>query len=240
MSPHGEYTMKHILLIFTLLFCALHAEVPAPLMELELTGGNAAAIKDKTGNCKVAVATPEKINWAEGPEGKTLYFNGDKTPPRPMVAVTLPKDFNLTKGFTFYTQFKTAEDYNRKTRYQLFQYGSGADTITGCSLFLYWNLITCRFGTQSKKSAATPATFPLQANTWYTCALTYDGKELIIYVNGKALTNPIPAEIPENPRNTLTIGTQGANGAGYSFKGIISKAILYPRPLTPEEISVLD
>ena len=113
--------MKHILLIFALVACVLHAEVPAPLMELELTGGNVAAIKDRTGKCKVAVSAPEKLAWAEGPEGKTLCFNGEKTPPRPMVAITLPKDFNLTRGFTFYSQFKTPEDYNRKTRYQLLQ-----------------------------------------------------------------------------------------------------------------------
>ena len=218
---------------------AVHAQLPEAILELPLNTGDFSTIKDESGKCKVKVEGSAKLSWAEGPDGKALQFNGDKASPRGSVLVTMPKDFKMSNGFTIRIVFKTADDHQRKMRYQLFQYGSGADKVTGVSGFLYWNSLQCRFGNASKTTLVTPANVVIKPATWYDCVITFDGKYLISYLNGKAMTKPMTAVIPEAKRSNICIGATSSGGTGYPFKGAISSVTIYPRALTAEEISNL-
>jgi hypothetical protein len=218
---------------------AVNAQLPEAVLELPLNTGDFSAIKDESGKCKVKVEGTAQLSWTEGPEGKALQFNGVKTAPRGAVTVTMPKDFKMSSGFSLRMIFKTADDHQRKMRYQLFQYGSGADKVTGISGFLYWNSLQCRFGNASKTTLVTPANVVIKPATWYDCVITFDGKNLMSYLNGKAMTKPTPAVIPEARRNNICIGSTSSAGTGYPFKGAISSVTIYPRALTAEEISNL-
>lgn len=218
---------------------AAAAAIPEPVLDLPLNSGDFSAIKDEAGKCKLVVSAPEKLSWVEGPEGKALQFNGDKASPRGAVTVTLPQDFKMSSGFSIRIVFKSADDHIRKARYQLLQYGAGADKVTGLSVFLYWNSVQCRFGNAAKTTLITPANIVIKPATWYDCIVTFDGKNMITYLNGKAVTKPMAATVPDHKRNNLCIGATTAAGTGYPFKGAISNVVIYPRALTAEEISNL-
>ena len=230
--------------LWSVLTCAalsLSAEIPAPVADLALNGGDFDTIKDLSEKCKVAVYTREKLGWGEGPDGPALQFNGDRAAPRGALAVTPPADFSFAKGFSLRINFKTPDDYQRNFRYQLFHVGTGADTITGISLFVYWRAVYCRFGNASRKDMVTPpSALAVKPGTWYDCVLTYDGQNLVIYVNGKAMTEPTPFQFPALKGNAFFIGTTAVSGAGYGCKGLISQVRLYDRALTADEVSGLE
>ena len=234
--------MKKFTFICTVLFAAtsIFADAAAPLMDLELNTGDVKTIKDLAGNAKVTVTAPEKLSWGEGPDGKVLQFNGDKTAVRSMLQIVPPKDFSLAKGFTLRFNFKTPADYKRNVRYQLFQFGGGADKVTGVTLFLYWRGIHCRYGEKSSGATMTPASFAVQPSTWYDCVVTYDTKNVVIYVNGKPVSKPAAATIPDIKAKYFAIGSAAPTGSGYAFKGLLSAAQIYNRALTAEEISNLE
>ena len=219
----------------------LFAEIPAPVVDLELNTGDAKTIKDlSAGNNKIKVYAPEKFGWAEGPEGKALQCPGEKDAPRAMMTMIPPKNLKLSQGFSMRFVFKTPADYDRKTRYQLFQFGSGADRITGITVFLYWRNLHCRYGVKSNTGIATPNTHPFQPDTWYDCVITYDKENIAIYVGGKLVAKPIPAKIDDIKYRYMAFAGTSPTGSGYSFKGLLSTVAFYNRALTAEEISNLE
>ena len=220
---------------------SLLADIPEPVLDLELNTGDVKTIKDlSANNCKVTVSEPQKFSWGEGPDGKALQFNGDKNAPRAILAVNPPKNLKFSQGFTMRFTIKTPKDYDRRVRYQLFQFGSGADKITGITVFLYWRNLHCRYGVKSGIGIATPNTLPFQPDTWYDCVITYDTKNIAVYVNGKPAGKPVPAKIDDINYRYMGFGSSSSTGAGYSFKGLLSKAVFYNRALTAEEISNLE
>ena len=80
----------------------------------------------------------------------------------------------------------------------------------------------------------------VKPGTWYDCVLTYDGQNLVIYVNGKAMTEPNPFQFPALKSNAFFIGTTAVSGAGYGCKGLVSQVRLYDRALTADEVSGLE
>ncbi|MBR7144721.1 MAG: LamG domain-containing protein [Lentisphaeria bacterium] len=220
---------------------SLLADIPEPVLDLELNTGDVKTIKDlSANNCKVTVSAPQKFSWGDGPDGKVLQFSGDRTVPRELLAVTPPKNLKMSQGFTMRFTFKTPADYDRKVRYQLFQFGSGADKITGITVFLYWRNLHCRYGVKSGTGIATPATYPIQPDTWYDCVITYDKENVAVYINGKLIGKPVPAKINDINYRYMAFGSASGTGSGYSFKGLLSRATFYNKPLTAEEISNLE
>ena len=133
---------------------------------------------------------------------------------------------------------KTAADHNQKVRNQFCQYGYGADKINGFSLFLFWKAFHCRYGADAKTTVATNAKANLiKPDTWYDIAMTYNGKNITLYLNGKVVKSA-PAVIPEI-KNTFTIGATASRGGGYAFKGLVKNMKLYEKALAPEEIAEL-
>jgi len=76
---------------------------------------------------------------------------------------------------------------------------------------------------------------PLQANTWYHLAATYDGNELTAYKNGVLIaSNQAPTGDPAAESASLKLGRHAA--AAQYFGGTVDDVRVYSRVLTLEEI----
>lgn len=76
-----------------------------------------------------------------------------------------------------------------------------------------------------------PISSPLRGEGWYHFALTYDGRQQKLYLNGQLVNSKaLTGEIKTN-RNNLFIG--------YNFSGLIDELRIYNRALSPEEVRFL-
>ncbi|MBN1361397.1 MAG: discoidin domain-containing protein [Sedimentisphaerales bacterium] len=75
---------------------------------------------------------------------------------------------------------------------------------------------------------------PLEANTWYFLAGTYDGTDLKAYTNGVLISTTSMPGTPANEGNSMKLGRHAAN-AQY-FQGTVDDARVYNRALTDEEL----
>ncbi len=81
----------------------------------------------------------------------------------------------------------------------------------------------------------TPASLgPLQGDTWYFLAGTFDGTSLKAYKDGVLITTVAIAGTPSSDTNTMKLGRHAAN-AQY-FGGTVDDARVYDRALTEQEI----
>ncbi|UCG56616.1 MAG: hypothetical protein JSU70_17345 [Phycisphaerales bacterium] len=79
---------------------------------------------------------------------------------------------------------------------------------------------------------------PLEADTWYHLAATYDGDVLTAYRNGVLITsNSAPSGAPSAETNSLKIARHAA--AAQFYTGRVDEVRIYNRALTAEEIDVL-
>lgn len=79
---------------------------------------------------------------------------------------------------------------------------------------------------------------PLEADTWYHLAATYDGNVLKAYNNGVLIdSNIAPSGAPAHDTHRLTLG--GHAVYPWFFTGTVDDARVYNKALTPEEIAAL-
>jgi len=79
---------------------------------------------------------------------------------------------------------------------------------------------------------------PLEADTWYHLAATYDGENFIAYRDGVMITNnSAPSGPPNNEGNTLKLGRHAA--AAQFFTGIVDDARVYNEALTESDIKTI-
>jgi hypothetical protein len=85
-----------------------------------------------------------------------------------------------------------------------------------------------------------PAGFgPLQANTWYHLAGTYDGETLRAYKDGVLVSsNTGPSGPPDAESSTLTLGRHARSTTAF-FAGTVDDVRVYDRPLSASEIASL-
>ena len=74
----------------------------------------------------------------------------------------------------------------------------------------------------------------IKPDTWYDAVMTYNGKNITLYLNGKVVKSA-PAVIPD-VKNTFTIGATANRGGGYAFQGLVKNMKLYEKALSPEEV----
>ena len=236
---------KIISLCAVLLSAALYAaEVPAPIVDLPLNEGKFEEIRDYApGKAKVRISYPEKLKWVEGPDGQALYFDCSyANAKRGTINVWMPRNFDLSKGYTFSLLIRPDEDMPKKGQTYIFKYADSNAKDPGVQLFISWYMLWHRTGTSAKEM------FNLQTKTsvrsitggnWYNVVMTFDGKIAKTYVDG-VLANSMPLKV-ETPKkvSVLRIGASADNGPGYGFKGIISNFKVFDRALTDAEIAAL-
>jgi len=81
---------------------------------------------------------------------------------------------------------------------------------------------------------------PVEANTWYHLAGTYDGEVLKAYKDGELITtNDAPSGTPVAETGTLKLGRHATATAPQFFTGTVDEAIIYNRALSVGEIRYL-
>jgi len=79
---------------------------------------------------------------------------------------------------------------------------------------------------------------PLEANTWYHLAATYDGSVFNAYRDGVLITsNPAPSGPPDSESGTLKLGRHATSANNY-FTGTVDNVRVYDKALTVEEIKL--
>jgi len=80
---------------------------------------------------------------------------------------------------------------------------------------------------------------PLEANTWYHLAGTYDGEDLKAYTNGFLIsTNSDPSGSPAAESNSLKLARHAANATQF-FTGTVDEVRIYNRALSDAEVLYL-
>jgi hypothetical protein len=82
--------------------------------------------------------------------------------------------------------------------------------------------------------AATGSTV-ISPNTWYHVVGTYNGSEIVVYVNGVVDGRQAVSGKMKNGASSWTIGARASNNMNW-FNGLIDKVALYKRALTAQEI----
>ncbi|MBM3497155.1 MAG: LamG domain-containing protein [Armatimonadetes bacterium] len=81
---------------------------------------------------------------------------------------------------------------------------------------------------------------PLRGEQWHHLALTYDGADLRLYVDGEQRGSAHAGKARVPAGGGLTIGRRGDNsGDGYRFRGVLDAIRLYGHALTAEEVRAL-
>lgn len=83
------------------------------------------------------------------------------------------------------------------------------------------------------------AAFPSTANVWYNIVFTWNGAQLVLYINGVASSTTTQTINNQVLSTDLTIGGftyKGAGGSGEAFNGKVDKVELYNRGLSSQEV----
>jgi hypothetical protein len=77
---------------------------------------------------------------------------------------------------------------------------------------------------------------PLEANIWYNLVGSYNGREMLIYVDTELRNKRTWSGTPIVDHNNLTIGAMSGSDGQEGFEGVIDEVKLYNRALTQAEI----
>ncbi len=190
----------------------------------KLDEGQGSSINDYFGSNN-GIAT--NIDWAQGPTGQAVVFNGQNS----NIRIPHHPSLNPSDQITLMAWVKT---YTNETM-KIVQKGDW----DGHGIYLdKWNgwKAGIRFANNTGISVDWGNGIP-QFGEWYHLSLTYDGAEIKIFVNGQ-LRNAAPATgvLHANTR-PFSIGSD--NGAQKFFNGMVSDVRLYGKALTAIEIQTV-
>lgn len=142
---------------------------------------------------------------------------------------------NNTDGFSVSMWLQTSDNSQTVFYYSNWNSGSSAENFAiwnnnGTDLSVRFNVSGQPVNYVNSSSGVTPTN-----NTWYHVVATYDGSQLIIYVNGVAHSNTV--NVTPFTGGTSYIGQRG-NGSLFSL-GKIDEVGVWDRELTSSEVSQL-
>ena len=213
-----------------------------PYLSFQLNEGDLAAVKEATGKVtKLNIWNKNQFNWVDGADGKALSFNtGDKQKTYAGIQFYMPADFDPTKGFTFTAVVKTPQDMHRSRQYQLFFWSNSHSTGPGLRIYVSWKSLYVMLGDGSKKPtvlASKNSHSAMQSDTWYRLAVSYNGEQLKIYIDGKLRGTATDCKFKKSTRKWAAIGASGQSGSAYGFNGIISDVKIFDKALSDTEIA---
>lgn len=224
--------------------CTLFAlDLPKPLVNLPLNEEDFAAIKNLgTAAVEVKVLHPEQMKWVDGPDGKAIYFASPLTGnvARGHIQFTMPKEFEVKKPFALSMNVKTCPDLQKKGMYYLMRFSNGCEKAAGINLFITWNMLWFRGGIQGAHVDLqnNTADISILGNQWYRFVAVYDGKEAVMYIDGKAVDRKVMTIDNPNTWQLVNLGSSG-DGYGYGFEGILCRFQLFDQALTAEQVAEL-
>ena len=197
-----------------------------PIAAYPFEEGEGAVAHDATGNLHEGVLSPEGVTWAPGKYGGGLAFDGAKG------CVTIPDSLvlRLREELTLESWVKPEGElthmpilYKAGEGFPAYDLGIGL-TASGRGEGQIGNL------PKSHIDAVSPTT--IEANVWQHLAVTYDGANLRLYLNGSLVATKPVTEVNSGVAGTLTIGCGSSN----HFRGRIDEARIYNRALSAGEV----
>jgi hypothetical protein len=196
----------------------------------ELEGSTA---EDMTGDGHTA--TIEGAIPARGKYGEGLQFDGEND----VLKVPNSPEFALVEGFTLESWVRPESQSNEWAPILAKAVGGGK----AAHELAYWlyeggHEPNVPFGgtepSAGKRNEALGED-PLPVNAWSHVALTYDGSQVILYVNGELVDcSEAPSAAPRVTEGELQIG--GATEHGAYFKGRLDEVRIYNRALNAAEV----
>ncbi|MEA3309018.1 MAG: LamG domain-containing protein [Chloroflexota bacterium] len=170
-------------------------------------------------------AAIHNASWITGALGSALHFNGvDEYAEAPDAS-----NLDITDELTLMAWVST-EDF--KTA-KILQKGDWDGYGLGLDIWRGWKVhVTTADG--EKHSLRWQQDNRPQRNTWYHLALTYDGNQLKLYINGALNNSAAVTGMLKTTGRTASLGSDA--GAQKFFHGIIDEAYLYDQALTTTEI----
>ncbi|MEV8513211.1 LamG-like jellyroll fold domain-containing protein [Dactylosporangium sp. NPDC051484] len=190
--------------------------------------GSGTTVADLSGNGNAGTITG--ATWVTGKYGSALSFNGTSDIVRIPASSTLLPSTGLT--LAAWIQPTAAQNgWRTVMQKENDAWFLNASNTTGA---LYpAGGITTSTGASSYCSGTSAS----PVNAWTHIALTYDGTDLRLYVNGvQVSTKPIAGALQQTS-NPLSIGGNGPYGE--YFKGLIDEARVYNRALTQAEVQTV-
>ncbi|WP_432824871.1 LamG-like jellyroll fold domain-containing protein [Dactylosporangium sp. CA-092794] len=190
--------------------------------------GSGTTVADSSGNVNTGTITG--ATWTTGKYGGALSFNGSGN----VVKVPSAPSLNVTTGLTLAAWIQpTGSQSGWRTIMQKENDGWFLNASNDTGPLYPAGGITDNTGSTGYCSATSAA--PL--NTWTHVALTYDGNNLRLYVNGTLVSTRAKTGAVQTTTNPLSIG--GNTPYGEYFKGLIDEVRVYNRPLTQAEIQTV-
>ena len=143
------------------------------------------------------------------------------------------------KDFTIDAWIKADDVANEQKNSRILTKG-----VSGANYALTWHHTDWKKFSQSVSAQMTGGFFissstrknPLEADVWYNLVGTYNGREMLIYVDTELRNKRTWAGTPIVDPTDLTIGAMTGGGGPEGFEGVIDEVKIYNRALTPAEI----
>ena len=188
-------------------------------------------IKDAVGKNDGSVKGNPK--FVEGVIRNAMRFSGSER-----IEIFAAKKLEL-KDFTVDAWIKADEVASEQKVSRILTKGAN-----GANYALTWHHVDWKKFSQSVSAQMTGGFFiasstrknPLEADVWYNLVGTYNGREMLIYVDTELRNKRTWAGTPITDHNNLTIGAMSGSDGQQGFEGVIDEVKLYNRALTPAEI----
>jgi chitodextrinase len=207
----------------------LAPELPTGLVAgWSFNAGTGTTAADASGNGNTATLL-SGATWATGRYGNGVLFDGVND----LAQVASSSSLALTSGMTLAAWIRpsgTQSGWRTIMQRQVDTFFLNASTSAG-------NNVPGGGGTFGGNIHVTTASAAAPASQWTHVALTYDGTQLRLYVNGvQVATSPAGGTIQASAE-PLWIG--GNSPYGEYFAGVIDEAQMYNRPLSPTEVKTV-
>ncbi|HEY7090888.1 MAG TPA: N,N-dimethylformamidase beta subunit family domain-containing protein, partial [Tepidisphaeraceae bacterium] len=193
--------------------------------EYAFNEGTGTTVADSSGNHNTGTIT--NASWAAGLFGQALSFNGTNS----LVTISGSTSLNLTSAMTLEAWVKpnALDDWSSvilKERTGGLDYALYADSGADQPPIGFVHV--------SSSDSAAQATSILSVGTWSHLAATYDGTNLMLYVNGSLVSTQAVNGNIMTSSNALRIG--GNSIWGEYFNGLIDQVRVYNRALNQGEV----
>lgn len=120
------------------------------------------------------------------------------------------------------------------------KFGTNGDISFGTEFSATGNTLYFRVSTTGTTASLTdlPAATAINTDTWYHFTGTYDGSEMVIYLNGMFDSSVSKTGAIFNSTASLRVGRYGFF-PGWVFHGTIDEVIIWDRALSSQEVALL-
>jgi hypothetical protein len=211
-----------------------------PVLSFRLDDGEGTTIRNSGNAAVTGKIINQDFKWGEGRTGeKALYFTNPfkcRSGRNGCAIVDTANIVDFTKPFTICLWVKPDVGLMENSQYAIIGNVKG-DYGPGWRLLFGWGALRFRAGGGTKETQSglgiPQSRFPHKKGVWSHIAITYDGKNVALYLNGIAAGKK--EMILEPGDKTMSIGAY-SQGYAYGFCGAIAEVKIYDVILTPEQI----